>query len=63
MMIKIGDKVKVVDQTIYGTVLRLHIDTSEVVIRDHDSEWNYPDNQLVYKKREVRLLKMEEDDE
>mgnify|MGYP003634219257 FL=1 len=61
-MIKIGDKVKVVDQTIYGTVLRLHIDTSEVVIRDHDSEFNYPDNELVYKKRDVQLLGEEDDD-
>ena len=61
-MSKIGDKVKIIDQNIFGTVLRIHADTNEVVIRDHDSEFDYPDNELVYKKREVRLLEREEDD-
>ena len=52
---KIGDKVKVIGQDITGTVLRTH-PTNEIVIRDDDSEYESPDNELIYKPYELVIL-------
>ena len=45
-------KVKVIDQEIYGKVIREH--PSEVVIQDEDAETE--DNELCFKKSEVQIL-------
>ena len=47
--IKIGDRVKVKDQDIYGKVIYDH--GTEVVIEDEDAETE--DNQLCFKKSEI----------
>jgi hypothetical protein len=49
----VGDRVKVIGQDIVGTVLRVHYDTNEVVIQDDHSEYEQPDDELVYKSEEV----------
>jgi len=54
--IKKGDRVKVIDQNIFGTVLVIHKDTNEIVIQDDASEYEGPDNELVYRKEELNLL-------
>ena len=46
---KIGDRVKVKDQDIYGKVIYDH--GTEVVIEDEDAETE--DNQLCFKKSEI----------
>jgi hypothetical protein len=52
-MIQVGDRIKVIDQEIYGEVLRLH--PTEVVIADEDAEtW---DNELCFKLKEVEEIK------
>jgi len=48
-MMKIGDRVKVKDQDIYGKIIYDH--GTEVVIEDEDAETN--DNQLCFKKSEI----------
>ena len=48
---KIGDRVKVKDQDIYGKIIYDH--GTEVVIEDEDAETN--DNQLCFKKSEIWL--------
>ena len=45
-------RVKVIDQEIYGKVIREH--PSEVVIEDEDAETE--DNELCFKKSEVQIL-------
>jgi len=46
---KIGDRIKVIDQEIYGEIVRLY--PTEVVIADEDAEtW---DNELCFKLTEV----------
>ena len=45
-------RVKVIDQEIYGKVIREH--PSEVVIEDEDAETK--DNELCYKKTEVEII-------
>ena len=58
MMIKVGDKVKVIDQEITGTIVE---DWGNlVVIEDEESEFN--DNRLEFKKSELEEIK-ENDDE
>mgnify|MGYP003112031719 CR=1 FL=1 len=48
-MIKVGDRIKVIDQEIYGEVLRIY--NTEVVIADEDAEtW---DVELCFKLSEV----------
>ena len=49
----VGDVVKVIDQDIFGTILRIHLDTNEIVIKDHHSEYDFPDDQLVYRDSEI----------
>ena len=52
---KIGDRIKVIDQEIYGEIVRLY--STEVVIADEDAEtW---DNELCFKLTEVEELKNE----
>ena len=57
-----GDRVKVIGQDIVGTVLRVHYDTNEVVIQDDYSEYEAPDDELVYRAEEVKLLDSEGED-
>ena len=49
---KIGDRIKVIGQEIYGKVIFDH--GTEVVIEDEDAETK--DNQLCFKKSEVEEL-------
>jgi len=51
---KIGSKVKVVNQDIVGTVLEIFPDCNEVVIEDHDLE--YPDNQLTFRPSDLKVI-------
>ena len=46
---KIGDRVKVKDQDIFGKIIYDH--GTEVIIEDEDAETN--DNQLCFKKSEI----------
>lgn len=46
---KIGDRIKVKDQDIFGKVI--YYDGREVVIEDEDAETN--DNRLCFKKSEI----------
>ena len=57
-----GDRGKVIGQDIVGTVLRVHYDTNEVVIQDDHSEYEHPDDELVYRSEEVKLLDSEGED-
>ena len=54
---EIGDTVKHRDQDIIGEIVAIHYDTNEVVIRDIDSEYEAPENQLVYRLDELKLYK------
>ena len=57
-MVKVGDKVKVIDQEITGTVVE---DWGNlVVIEDEESEFD--DNRLEFKKSELEEIKENEDD-
>ena len=58
MMVKVGDKVKVIDQEITGIVVEDW--GSLVVIEDDESE--FEDHRLEYKKSELEEIK-ENDDE
>jgi len=51
-MIRVGDRIKVKDQEIYGEVLRIH--PTEVVIADEDAETL--DNELCFKLTEVEEI-------
>jgi len=52
-MIKVGDRVKVIDEEIYGLVVHVH--PTEVVIEDEDADlFNDPEDKLfTFKKSEV----------
>jgi len=52
---KIGDSIKVKDQEIYGKIIYDY--GTEVVIEDEDAETE--DNQLCFKKSEIKLNKGE----
>jgi len=54
---KVGDFVKHKEQDIIGEILAIHYDTNEIVIRDFDSEYESPDDQLVYRPDELDLYK------
>lgn len=54
---EIGDTVKHIHQDIIGEILRIHYDTNEIVIRDLDSEYESPDDELVYRPSELELYK------
>lgn len=51
-MIKVGDRIKVIDQEIYGVVI--HDYGTEITIEDEDAETN--DNTLCFKKSEVEEI-------
>jgi hypothetical protein len=51
----IGDRVKVKDQDITGTIIRYDWGT-KVVITDDDSEFEAPDNTLIYRTSELALI-------
>lgn len=55
-MIKVGDKVKVIDQEIFGVVLRISDFTNEVVIKDEHSEFESPDDELIYRLSELEVI-------
>ena len=58
MMIKVGDKVKVIDQEITGTIVE---DWGNlVVIEDEESEFD--DNRLEFKKSELEEIKENNDE-
>jgi hypothetical protein len=52
----VGDRVKVIEQDIVGSVLRVHNDTDEVVIHDDYSEYQGLDAELVFRKDELQLI-------
>jgi hypothetical protein len=54
----IGNRVKVVEQDITGTIIR-HDWGNKVVITDDDSEDEYPENTLTYFKDELILIEEE----
>ena len=54
---EVGDMVKHIDQDIIGEILAIHYDTNEIVIRDFHSEYEAPDDQLVYRPNELKLYK------
>ena len=56
MKINRGDIVNVIGQHIFGLVLAIHEDTNEVVIQDYHSEYEAPEDQLIYRKEELKLL-------
>ena len=57
-MVKVGDKVRVIDQEITGTVVE---DLGNlVVIEDEESEFD--DNRLEFKKSELEEIKENDDD-
>ena len=54
---EVGDVVKHKEQDITGEILAIHYDTNEIVIRDFDSEYKSPDDQLVYRPDELETYK------
>lgn len=54
---EIGDTVKHIEQDIIGEILRIHYDTNEIVIKDLYSEYESPDDELVYRPNELELYK------
>jgi hypothetical protein len=54
---EIGDTVKHIDQDIIGEILRIHYDTNEIVIRDFGSEYESPEDELIYRPSELKLYK------
>ena len=53
----VGDTVRHLEQDIIGEILAIHDDTNEIVIRDFFSEYEAPDDQLVYRPDELELYK------
>jgi hypothetical protein len=53
----VGDTVRHMDTDIIGEIVAIHYDTNEVVIRDLDSEYEAPEDQLVYRPDELKLYK------
>jgi hypothetical protein len=54
-MIKVGDKVKVRDQDIWGVVVE-HSSGSRLVIEETDSEYEAPDNRLEYPESDLEVV-------
>jgi hypothetical protein len=53
----VGDTVRHLEQDIIGEILAIHYDTNEIVIKDLFSEYEAPDDQLVYRPDELELYK------
>lgn len=51
---KIGDRVKVKEQDIYGCIVDAW--KNYVVIEDEDSEYEWPENRLEYRVSDVELI-------
>ena len=58
---QVGDLVKHKEQDITGEILAIHYDTNEIVIKDFDSEYESPDDQLVYRPDELEFSKKREE--
>ena len=58
---EVGDVVEHKEQDITGEILAIHYDTNEIVIKDFDSEYESPDDQLVYRPDELDFLKKREE--
>lgn len=54
---EIGDTVRHLEQDIIGEVLDINYDTNEIVIRDLFSEYEAPEDRLVYRLDELELYK------
>lgn len=54
---EIGDTVKHIDQDIIGEILRIHYDTNEIVIKDLGSEYESPEDELIYRPEDLELYK------
>ena len=54
---EVGDVVKHKEQDIIGEILAINYYTNEIVIRDFDSEYEAPDDQLVYRPGELETYK------
>lgn len=52
--VKIGDRVKVKEQDIYGCIVDAW--KNYVVIEDEDSEYPWPENRLEYRVSDVELI-------
>ena len=50
---EIGNQVKHIDQDIVGKIVSIHYDTDEIVVEDTHSEYEYPDNLLIYRPSEL----------
>ena len=50
---EIGNQVKHIDQDIVGKIVSIHYDTDEIVVEDIHSEYEYPDNLLIYRPSEL----------
>ena len=50
---EIGNKVKHINQGIVGKIISIHYDTNKIVIDDIHSEYDYPENLLVYRPSEL----------
>ena len=50
---EIGNQVKHIDQNIVGKIVSIHYDTDEIVVEDTHSEYEYPDNLLIYRPSEL----------
>ena len=57
----IGDKVKVIGQDITGKIIRYDWG-NKLVITDDDSEYEYPENTLIYFKDELILIEEKNDE-
>jgi len=55
---QVGDKVRVIDQNITGTIK--WTDGSWFTIEDDDSEWEYPENLLEFREWELERINMTE---
>ena len=54
---EIGDTVRHLEQDIIGEVLDINYDTNKIVIRDLFSEYEAPEDRLVYRLDELELYK------
>jgi len=54
----VGDIVKHIDQDIVGKIIKIHYEKNhitDVVIEDFHSEYESPDDQLIYKPSDLRI--------
>jgi hypothetical protein len=54
----VGDIVKHIDQDIIGKIIKIHYEKNyitDIVIEDFHSEYESPDDQLIYKPSDLRI--------